>query len=74
VEWSGVDLTPLSKREMQVVRLISDGKGRQDIAKLLGISQWTVDAHRRHVFMKLRVNSIALLVRWYLAQLAMKAR
>jgi len=56
----------LSPREAQVVRLLSDGKRRQEIARLLGISPWTVDAHRRHLYMKLKVNSIALLVRWYL--------
>jgi two-component system response regulator FixJ len=56
----------LSNRELQVVKLIADGKGRREIGKLLGISQWTVDAHRRLIYAKTGVNSIALLVRWYL--------
>jgi len=64
----------LSDREIEVVHLICDGKTTREIAGLLGISPWTVDAHRRHLYMKLKVNSIALLVRWYLAQPATKAR
>jgi len=69
-----VPVPSLSPREAQVARLLADGKRRREIAGLLGISPWTVDAHRRHLYMKLKVNSIALLVRWYLAQPATKAR
>jgi DNA-binding CsgD family transcriptional regulator len=56
----------LSSRELDVVSLICEGKNGPDIAQILGISPNTVRAHRRVIFAKLGVNSIALLVRWYL--------
>jgi len=59
---------------MQVVRLISDGKTVPEIAHILGLAYGTVAMHKRFIYAKTGVNSIALLVRWYLAQLAPKAR
>ena len=59
-------LRQVTKRELQVVKLICDGKQTKEIAQLLGISHNTVRVHRRMIFVKLQLNSIALLVRWYL--------
>jgi two-component system response regulator FixJ len=56
----------LSRREMQVAKLICDGKTTREISALLGISNATAAMHRRLIYAKTGVNSIALLVRWYL--------
>lgn len=63
----------LSDREMEVVHLICDGKTTREISVLLGISHATAAMHRRLIYAKTGVNSIALLVRWYLTQPATKA-
>ena len=46
----------LSKREIQVLKLISEGKSNSKIAKILGISQNTVKAHTIKIYEKLCVK------------------
>jgi FixJ family two-component response regulator len=53
----------LSKRELQVLRLIIDGKANKVIAGELTLSPKTVEAHRAAIMRKLGVHSIAELVR-----------
>ena len=43
---------PLTRRENQVVRAVSEGLSNDQIARLLGISRWTVINHLRHVMWK----------------------
>jgi ATP/maltotriose-dependent transcriptional regulator MalT len=47
----------LSEREVEVVRLAAQGKTNREIAKLLVISDKTVEHHLEHVFDKLGVTS-----------------
>ncbi|HNS16860.1 MAG TPA: response regulator transcription factor [Bacteroidales bacterium] len=42
----------LSDRELEVLELICKGNSNAEIAKLLGVSQRTVDGHRAHLFEK----------------------
>jgi DNA-binding CsgD family transcriptional regulator/N-acetylneuraminic acid mutarotase len=49
--------TELSKREIQVVRLLMDGKSNKQIANKLGISEGTVEFHLTHIYAKLGVGS-----------------
>lgn len=56
-------MAPLNARERQVVQLLVEGKKRRDIAELLHISVKTVETHRKHIMVKLNVNTIADLVR-----------
>lgn len=56
-------LATLSERERQVVELVVAGQSSKAIARTLNISHRTVELHRRHVFAKLGVQSIAELVR-----------
>jgi DNA-binding NarL/FixJ family response regulator len=49
--------TPLTEREMDVLRLVVEGKTNQEIALALGISDKTVEKHLEGVFAKLRVAS-----------------
>lgn len=58
------ELTP---RERDVMRLMVEGKANKVIAIDLDISQRTVEIHRARVMEKLCANSLAHLVRMYLA-------
>jgi non-specific serine/threonine protein kinase len=50
---------PLSKREIDVVRLLVDGKSNQEIGKALFISPHTAATHVQHILNKLGVDSRA---------------
>lgn len=49
----------LTKREMQILRLLSRGLLNQEVASALGISQRTVEAHRASIYHKVGKKSIA---------------
>jgi DNA-binding NarL/FixJ family response regulator len=50
---SGVPADPLTDREMEVLRLLAQGKSNQQIAEGLNISEVTVRTHVSHIFAKL---------------------
>jgi DNA-binding CsgD family transcriptional regulator len=52
----------LSPRELEIVRLIAEGRPNKVIAAVLDISAWTVSTHIRRIFAKLRVTSRAAMV------------
>lgn len=59
------DGTPgLTKRELEILQKIADGKTSQEIADLLFISPRTVDTHRANLIQKLGVKNSAGLVRY----------
>jgi two-component system, NarL family, response regulator NreC len=60
-------LEPLSERERDIVQLLALGHTNQEIGKKLFISVRTVDTHRAHIMMKLRLDSRAQLVMFALA-------
>ena len=60
-------LARLTGREHEVLRLIVDGKTNKEIAKDLALSRRTVETHRARAMDKLEANSVAELVRLYLA-------
>ena len=60
---SNLDLM-LSEREMQIFRLIVDGKCIKEIANELSISDKTVSTHKAHILAKLGLKSVADLVRY----------
>ncbi len=53
----------LTPREKEVMDLVVSGRHNQEIAESLGISSRTVEVHKARVMQKLRVDSIAQLVR-----------
>jgi PAS domain S-box-containing protein len=53
----------LTNREMQVLRLIADGKSTKEAAADLGISYKTADSHRTRIMEKLGVHETASLIR-----------
>jgi DNA-binding NarL/FixJ family response regulator len=53
----------LTAREMEVLKLIAEGKASKEIAALLGLSIRTVDNHRSNIMRKLNVSKSVDLVR-----------
>ncbi|VWD09087.1 response regulator transcription factor [Burkholderia contaminans] len=49
--------TPLTARELDVIRLILSGRSNKEVANKLSISAETVKVHRRNIYGKLAINS-----------------
>ncbi|SPE26531.1 Two component transcriptional regulator, LuxR family [Candidatus Sulfopaludibacter sp. SbA3] len=54
----------LSSREREVLQMLAEGKTNKEIAVVLDLSVYTVDAHRGRIMEKLNVHSINELVRF----------
>ena len=54
----------LTRREREVVQLISEGKINKQVAQILNISVKTVETHRATVMQKLKLRTAADLVRY----------
>ncbi|MDE3197145.1 MAG: response regulator transcription factor [Acidobacteriota bacterium] len=65
--WRVAGATPLDQltsREREVLQLIAEGKTNKEVAALLNISAFTVDAHRGRIMEKLNVHNVNELVRF----------
>lgn len=51
----------LTKRELEIIRLIKEGKTNSQIAALLFLSQFTVETHRKNIMQKLGLKTAASL-------------
>ena len=58
----------LSKREQEILRLISQGFTSQSIGNTLFISRYTVETHRKNILRKLNFNSSTELVKFAVEQ------
>jgi DNA-binding CsgD family transcriptional regulator len=56
----------LTKRDREVVRLISLGCSTEETARILGVTAPTVDTHRTNAMRKLGVSKVALVTRFAL--------
>ncbi|MEJ2329043.1 MAG: response regulator FixJ [Gammaproteobacteria bacterium] len=56
-------MSQLTKRESQVMEMVTNGKSNKEIAAELNVSAKTVEAHRAHVMEKMQAGSLAELVR-----------
>ena len=54
----------LTKREIEVLKLVAEGFTNMQITEKLFISIDTVDSHRKNLYTKLNVNNTALLMRY----------
>jgi len=54
----------LTSREREVLQMLAEGKTNKEIAAVLNLSVYTVDAHRGRIMEKLNVHSINELVRF----------
>jgi DNA-binding NarL/FixJ family response regulator len=57
-------LATLSPREMQVLKLVVDGKTSKEIAAMLKVAPSSVDTYRSRLMSKLGVNDLVSLVRF----------
>jgi DNA-binding NarL/FixJ family response regulator len=57
-------MAPLTNRELDVVKLVADGKTYKEIAQILGLSFKTVDSYSQRIKLKTQCHSVALLVRF----------
>lgn len=56
----------LTPREVEIVRLITLGKGNKQVAAQLGIAVRTAETHRAHVMKKLNLHNLAEVVQYAL--------
>jgi DNA-binding NarL/FixJ family response regulator len=54
----------LTNREIEIIRLLSDGLSNQKISEQLGISHRTVDTHRTNIMQKVNVKNVAELIKY----------
>ncbi len=52
----------LTERELQIASLVAIGWSNKQVANQLHISEWTVSAHLRRIFIKIQVDSRAAMV------------
>ncbi|MFN3849787.1 MAG: response regulator [Spirosomataceae bacterium] len=60
------DNTPLTQRELEILRLITQDLTNIEIGENLGISSTTVETHRRNLMKKVGVSTAIGLMRWAL--------
>jgi DNA-binding NarL/FixJ family response regulator len=56
--------TPLTYRELEVIRLIEREYSNKQIAGELGISERTVETHRKNILRKTRTNNVIGLIKY----------
>lgn len=52
----------LTRRELEVAMLVSEGEGNKQVADRLRLSEWTVSTYLRRIYAKLGVRSRAAMV------------
>ena len=60
-------LKQLTTRQRQVLRLIAEGRSTREIAHRLTLSVKTIETHRGHLMQRLKLKSVAGLVRYAVA-------
>jgi DNA-binding NarL/FixJ family response regulator len=72
VDRSGSDVGSLSgqltAREIEILKLLTEGKASKEIAQLLDVSIQAVDANRRKIMQKLGIENFAELVKYAIRQ------
>jgi len=63
-----LDLTTLTTREMEILKLMVAGEPSSEIANELFISELTVHTHRKHILKKLGVKNTSTLIRCAIEQ------
>ena len=59
--------SPLTPRQLDVLRKIAEGKSTREVAHLLGVSVKTVETHRAQIMDRLDIHNVAGLVRYALS-------
>jgi DNA-binding NarL/FixJ family response regulator len=58
----------LTRRELEVLQLLAEGKSTKRVAETLSVSTKTVETHRLHIMAKLRLYSVAQLTKYAIRQ------
>ena len=56
--------TPLTTRELEIVRLLAEGKSNKETAASLGVSTRTIESHRNHIMRKMEFENFSELIRF----------
>jgi DNA-binding NarL/FixJ family response regulator len=64
----GKGSSPLTPRQLEVLKMLSEGSGVKKIARQLGISAKTVETHRSQVMERLHIYDLVGLVRYALRE------
>src|ERR1700680_3305922 len=56
----------LTPREIEVVKLLAEGKSNKEVASTLGVSTRTIESHRNHIMHKMNFASFSELIRFAL--------
>jgi len=56
--------SPLTPREIEVVRLLAEGRSNKEVASTLGVSTRTIESHRNHIMNKMNFSSFSELIRF----------
>jgi len=62
----------LTSREIEIVKLICEGKSNQEIANILTRDITTITTHRRNILKKLDIHNVTELIKYAIAQGFMK--
>ena len=54
----------LTRREKEILILVTEGLTNAEMAKKLFVSQWTVDSHRKSIMTKLNTKNTAMLIKY----------
>jgi DNA-binding NarL/FixJ family response regulator len=57
-------LHALTDRQIQVLKLVTEGHRTREVAKRLGLSIKTVESHRGEIMKRLRIHDVVSLVRY----------
>ncbi len=63
----------LTAREQEILGLVATGKRNKQIAEILGIERYTVEAHLKNIFRKLQVQTRTEAAQWYWQQTRLPA-
>lgn len=56
----------LSKREVEVLRLVSEGKTNKEVGSVLGRSENTIKSHKTNIMRKINVRNSIEMTHWYI--------
>lgn len=70
---SEIQFAQLTKRQMQIVKMIARGMSSREIAEQLGLSNRTVEVHRYNILRKTRSKNSIMAVRKVMTDNTIKA-
>lgn len=55
-----------TRREMEIIKLLSEGHANKTAADMLNVTYFTINQHLKNIYKKLNINSKSELISWYL--------